>query len=70
MIHKIAIMNDRTVQMRLRIVGMNDKPWEGNSYLIQPAELKIVEIELPEGTFPYLKIWETGQAFLSGIDAK
>lgn len=65
----MLINNDRTVPMSLRIVSVTDEPHEGRQVLIKPASIYLAELELPEGTVPYLKIWENGAAFLSYAQA-
>jgi hypothetical protein len=62
---KIQVMNDRKIPMNLRVRGQSDEPWSGSYFLIEPASLKEVELEMPEGAVPFLKIWENNTAFLT-----
>lgn len=62
---KLYVINDRSIKMILRVQAI-EKPWEDQSFhVLQPAEGKLIEFEIPEGSFPYIKIWETGQAMIS-----
>ena len=63
---KIAVMNDRNVFMYLQV---QDK--DGSTYhSIHHAEAKVIEMNLPDNTVPFFKVWETGQALLSFIDSE
>lgn len=64
---KIAIFNDRTTPMTLRVLDQNTLNSDdmGTWHSLSPADMRIVEIEIPEGTIPFLKIWETGAALLT-----
>jgi hypothetical protein len=67
---KILINNDRKVVMTLNVQDSSNL-WNGKDpYVIQPTEMKLVSIDVPEGEIPYLKIWETGVALLSTINPK
>jgi hypothetical protein len=64
MTHKICIFNDRKMPMRLTVQHHDG---ESDYMAIQEQTSKLVELRL-YGEIPFFKVWETGQAFLSGID--
>lgn len=55
--------------MSLQIQDL-DQPysWEHRQEKIEPSFMKIIEINIPEGTIPYFKVWENNTAFLSYIN--
>lgn len=67
---RIAVLNDRKIPMHLRILDSSYNPGESQeNYTLQPAEMKLVEIDIPEGSTPWLKILEDNTAMLSYISA-
>lgn len=68
---RIAVLNDRKIPMHLRILDSSYNPGESQEkfYTLQPAEMKLVEFDIPEGSTPWLKIWEDNTAMLSYISA-
>ncbi len=70
MLLRIMVHNDREIPMMLTVA--RDKHRVNNvdkSYRLEPAEAKMVEIDVPDGYSPYLKIWETNVALLSVIQS-
>jgi hypothetical protein len=65
---KVVINNDRVIPMNLRVVDSTALAWQGEYYLIAPAQAQVIELDMPEGCSPYLKIWENNTAFLTYID--
>ena len=68
---KIAIFNDRKIEMQVRIM---DKGKYDHNYhefdTLKPASMGIFEIEIPDDSIPYFKVWENNVAFLSFIGDK
>ena len=64
--HKICIFNDRIHPMRVTIQNCNT---EDTVELIYPHQYKFLEVTVKNDQVPYFKVWETGQALLSGIYA-
>lgn len=67
----IVIFNDRTIPINLQIQDMEtmkEEDCERRYTQMKPLEMRRFDLDLPEGTIPFFKIWETGQALLSYID--
>jgi hypothetical protein len=63
---KVMIMNDRKSPMLLKVQDVVTAEVELVS--IGEAQAKVVELNLPENSIPYFKIWENNVAFLSSIN--
>lgn len=69
----IVIFNDRKIPMGIRVQDANFDSFNftGERYVsLKPATMSTIEIDIPEGCVPYLKVWENNTAFLSYIDPK
>lgn len=66
---KFCVFNDRVKPVVLRIDTPNMlSPMDTVQFIqIVPQGMKVVELEIPADTVPYLKIGESGQALLSYI---
>lgn len=62
---KVLVFNDRVVPMALSVDNGDVVANERHS--IDPQCYKLVDVQVKEDTILYLKIGETGQAFLSSI---
>lgn len=67
---KVCVNNDRRIPMNLQVQSYQPAipgEWRDNStyHKLGLGEARVFEIEIPEGSIPYIKIWETGQALLS-----
>jgi hypothetical protein len=67
---KIAIFNDRKIPMHLKIqTPLGVSRMDQMEYRkLERATIQTVDIEIPKGTIPYFKIWETGEVFLSFME--
>ena len=69
----IVIFNDREIPMNLQIQDLDtiqDENHEHRFTQLKPLESRRFELDLPEGTIPFFKVWETGQALLSYVDSE
>ena len=72
---QFCVFNDRNVTMMLQvqdnyIVEHGFMTPVSTYYRIEPQTTKTVPVNIPDGTIPYIKIWETGQAFISYVNAE
>lgn len=68
----IVIFNDRKVPMNLQIQDVEtikEENHEQRFVQLKPLEMRRFDLDLPEGTIPFFKVWETGQALLSYVDS-
>jgi hypothetical protein len=61
---KIVIMNDRVIPMILKVQDVTC-PSNMSNIGLQPAEVRVIEYEIPNDCVPYFKIWENNVALLS-----
>lgn len=63
--HTICIFNDRNKPMG---VTVQNHMLDDGYVLIEPQSYKFIEIHTKGEQVLFLKVWETGQTLLSGID--
>ncbi len=63
---KFCVFNDRKIQMNLQVQNAPDTDL-ADFRKIAPITMAVMDIEIPDGAYPYLKIWENEQALLSYI---
>lgn len=70
MITKLAVFNDRNVPMNVRMMGGSYNPDTSQEYIIIPPQShKLLELEIPEGSTPWFKLWENNTALFSYVSA-
>ena len=62
---KIFVFNDRKTAMLCRAI---DSVIENRYYNIPPNEGALVDLTIPKGSCPFIKLWEEGVALVTYID--
>lgn len=61
---KFYVFNDRQKPMALHVQSIHSEAF----FKLPPQSTEMVDLEIPDHTVPFLKVWESGQALLSYID--
>jgi len=69
---KVYYFNDENVPVTIQVNNWQRDPmkWDHIEYVtIQPQNAKLIILDAPEGSIPYLKRWETRQTLLTYLPA-
>lgn len=69
---KVYYFNDENVPVKIQVNNWQRDPmkWDHIEYEVIPAQSgRILEVDAPEGSIPYLKRWETRQVLLTYLPA-
>lgn len=64
----LYVLNDRLIEMHLRVMDNRFSPATGEGeiwHTIAPSAGKLIEIDIPDDSVPFFKIWESNTAMLS-----
>jgi hypothetical protein len=65
---KMVLFNDKTSALSVRVIDLNSQWDEGTGILVlAPQEIRIVNLQVPDDTIGYFKIWDNNVALLSYI---
>jgi len=62
---KLCLFNDRKKVMSVQVQNQDGV---STFQLLAPQTTKLLEIDLKEGDIPFIKVWETGQTLIGGIN--
>lgn len=66
--HTIYFFNDRKIPANVRIQETHKGEPIYDHKIIKPASGELIVVNLDTNQIPFVKIWENGHVFISGID--
>jgi len=63
----ICLFNDRVMRLKVSVQSSDRDPCDHKLYTLEPTSLKYITYEIPEGSVPFIKVWENGNVFVSYV---